>query len=79
MNILPDGSAFDTVMTFSPYKTWWQKWKHYLFSCPTFWRWKPAFTCPECGATYRCYWDGNDAGGQINLCTPCTEKYQEGL
>lgn len=48
---------------------------HYLFHCPTFWRIKPAFTCPDCGAKYRCYWDGCDAGGKINLCMRCGEKY----
>ena len=45
---------------------------HYLFECPTFWRRKPAFQCPVCNATYRCYWDGNDVGGKINVCKKCT-------
>lgn len=49
------------------------KLKHYLFDCPTFWRIKPAFKCPECGGRYRCYWDGNDVGGKINLCHKCVD------
>jgi hypothetical protein len=51
------------------------KLKHYLFECPTFWQLKPAFKCPHCGATYRCYWDGNDIGGKINICNKCAEEY----
>jgi hypothetical protein len=53
------------------FKRWW----HYLFECPTWWNRKPAFTCPDCGAQYRCYWDGHDAGGKINLCGHCARKY----
>jgi hypothetical protein len=45
---------------------------HYLFHCPTFWRFKPFFTCPDCGKKYRCYWDGHDCScGTINLCKKC--------
>jgi hypothetical protein len=44
---------------------------HYLFHCPTFWRVKPAFVCPCCQATYRCYWDGHDVNGKINVCSAC--------
>jgi hypothetical protein len=51
------------------------KMRHYLFECPTFWRRKPAFQCPVCEATYRCYWDGNDVGGKINVCKKCTHAY----
>ena len=51
------------------------KLRHYLFECPTFWRSKPAFKCPICGDTYRCYWDGNDVGGEINVCKTCTRSY----
>ena len=50
--------------------------KHYLFECPTFWRIRPAFKCPNCGANYRCYWDGNDVGGKINICDKCAEEYE---
>jgi hypothetical protein len=46
------------------------KLRHYLFECPT----KPAFKCPVCDATYRC-WDGNDVGGKINVCKKCTRGY----
>jgi hypothetical protein len=48
-----------------------QKLKHYLFDCPTFWRIKPAFKCPICGATFRCYWDGGDIGGHNDVCCKC--------
>ena len=45
---------------------------HYLFRCPTFWSIKPRFMCPDCGATYRCYWNGHDCFcGVINLCKKC--------
>lgn len=48
---------------------------HKLFKCPTFWRIKPAFKCPECGKTYRCYWDGNDIKERgINICNACASK-----
>ena len=52
-------------------RTKWQKLKHYLFKCPTFWRIKPAFECPICGKKYRCYWDGNDTDKGINICNDC--------
>lgn len=55
-------------------KSFWKRWKHKLFSCPTFWKLKPAFTCPICGREYRCYWDGHDEFGKVNVCTPCYEK-----
>ena len=51
------------------------KMRHYMFECPTFWRLKPAFKCPVCDAKYRCYWDGNDVGGKINVCKKCTYGY----
>jgi hypothetical protein len=76
MNILPDGSAFDIVTMTSRYNTWWKRWRHYLFDCPTFWLWKPRFTCPDCGANYRCYWDGNDVGGKVDVCNECASKYE---
>ena len=48
---------------------------HKLFKCPTFWQIKPAFKCPECGKTYRCYWDGHDIAGRgINICNACASK-----
>lgn len=54
-------------------------WYHKFFECPTFWEAKPAFTCPKCGAKYRCYWDGNDTKMGIDLCDPCTKKLPEVL
>jgi len=61
-----------TVDIETPHKTWWQKFYHKAFQCPTFWRLKPVFTCPICGKKYRCYWDGNDVAGKgINLCDKC--------
>ena len=51
-----------------PSKQFWHK----IFSCPTFWQLKPAFTCPSCLKKYRCYWDGNDIEGiGINICDNC--------
>jgi len=44
---------------------------HKLFKCPTFWRLRPSFHCPICGNGYRCYWDGNDCGGKIDVCNEC--------
>lgn len=50
---------------------------HKLFKCPTFWQLKPAFKCPICGDTYRCYWDGNDVDGLgIDVCTPCAKAHE---
>lgn len=50
---------------------------HKLFECPTFWRLRKFFTCPECKTKYRCYWDGNDiAGVGINYCNSCAKKYE---
>jgi hypothetical protein len=47
---------------------------HYLFKCPTFWQLKPAYKCPDCGKTYRCYWDGHDCScGTIHLCGMCAK------
>lgn len=51
-----------------------RKLRHYLFECPTFWRKKPAFECPLCQKQYRCYWDGHDAAGHINLCHKCAQE-----
>jgi hypothetical protein len=62
------------IMTITRHFTVLSKLKHYLFECPTFWRVKPAFTCPLCGATYRCYWDGNDCHGHINVCKACARE-----
>lgn len=55
------------------------RWKHKLFHCPTFWKFKKSFHCPICGDGYRCYWDGNDYGGQIDVCRNCatTELAQQ--
>lgn len=64
------------VMTITRRWTVLGKIKHYLFECPTFWQMKPAFKCPCCGKEYRCYWDGNDIGGKINVCHECAKKYE---
>lgn len=64
------------VMTITRRWTVLSKLKHYLFDCPTFWRRKPAFQCPHCGKKYRCYWDGNDCGGKINVCHACAAEYE---
>lgn len=51
------------------------KWMHNLFHCPTFWRFRRAYTCPICGKKYRCYWDGHDVLGHgINICGTCFKK-----
>ena len=55
-------------------KTFWQRVYHKLFECPTFWSLKPAFKCPICGNTYRCYWDGHDCDDGIDLCGKCAAK-----
>ena len=53
---------------------------HKLFTCPTFWSFKPAFKCPVCGKTYRCYWDGCDViGVGIDLCLKCGQKKNDNL
>jgi hypothetical protein len=66
-----------------PYKNLIEKWKHKLFSCPTFWKskwntfWKskPFYRCPDCNKAMHCYWDGNDVADKgINLCDVCMEK-----
>jgi len=52
---------------------------HKLFHCPTFWRLKPAFSCPKCDKKYRCYWDGNDVTGHgIDYCNKCAKKLEGG-
>lgn len=50
------------------------KLKHRLFSCPSFWKFKKQFHCPICGKGYRCYWDGNDFNGLINVCNKCAKR-----
>ncbi len=50
---------------------------HKLFSCPTFWSLKPRYSCPRCGAKYRCYRDGNDVAGiGIDYCNRCAKIYE---
>ena len=50
---------------------------HKLFHCPTFWKLKPAFTCPQCSKKYRCYWDGNDVAGHgIDYCNKCAAQLE---
>lgn len=50
---------------------------HKLFKCPTFWRIRPAFHCPQCNKGYRCYWDGNDVAGHgIDYCDKCARALE---
>jgi len=66
------------VITIKTKRGFLQRWMHYIFKCPTFWKIKPSFKCPKCGKTYRCYWDGNDIIGHgINYCTPCAKILKE--
>lgn len=52
-----------------------QRWAHKLFNCPTFWRIKPFFRCPGCGAGFRCYWDGHDVlGVGKDYCAKCENE-----
>lgn len=71
--VLPDGSSFFVASIEGP--AGWRKIWHKIFRCPTFWSWRPSFKCPDCGKKYRCYWDGSDAGGKINLCANCAGQY----
>ena len=60
------------------FKKWIDGWYHKLFKCPTFWKLKPSYTCPECGKKYRCYWDGNDIWGVgIDYCNTCVKKLED--
>jgi len=68
---LSDGSAFSVASIAR--RGFFSHWIHKLFYCPTFWSREPAFKCPDCGKTYKCYWDGNDVGGKINLCDSCAK------
>lgn len=53
-------------------------WVHKLFYCPTFWSFKPFYTCPCCGKRYRCYWEGNDiAGVGIHYCGKCADILEQ--
>ncbi len=61
----------------NPHRSIFQTTYHKIFKCPTFWKIKPAFKCPKCSATYRCYWDGNDVEGHgTDLCNTCAVKYE---
>ena len=51
------------------------KLRHYLFNCPTFWQRKPAFKCPVCDATYKCFGMATIVGGKINVCKTCKRSY----
>jgi hypothetical protein len=55
----------------SPFNTTLKKWIHYLFDCPSFWRFRPKYHCSVCGKSARCYWDLNDCFGKINVCNSC--------
>lgn len=72
---LPDGSGFAVISI--PQRPLLHRIRHKLLDCPTFWRWRRSFTCPECGSRYRCYWDGHDSncGAGINLCGRCASKH----
>lgn len=71
-----------TVITMQPYKSWFKRWRHKLFSCPTFWKsvWntlthsKPYYRCPDCQKAMHCYWDGNDTDKGINRCDSCVAQ-----
>jgi len=72
---LPDGSACGVLSIRR--KGLLKRWLHKIFSCPTFWRIKPAFTCPGCGKKYRCYWDGNDVAHHgVDYCCKCAAKLE---
>ena len=72
---LPGGGGCFVVSV--PRRAFLERWVHKLFRCPTFWRVKASFFCPECGAGYRCYWDGHDvAGVGIDLCARCAGKHE---
>lgn len=61
------------MMSKEKIKKFLKTWKHKLFHCPTFWRWKPFYYCPRCGKGMRCYYDGNDILGHgIDFCNKCT-------
>ena len=54
-------------------KQYLRKWRHKLFSCPTFWKIEKSFRCPGCHIKYRCYYDGNDIVGYgADYCDTCT-------
>lgn len=73
---LPDGSGFAVISI--PRKPLLQRLRHYLFDCPTVWQWQRAFTCPLCGAKYRCYWNGHDSdcGAGTSLCGNCERQHE---
>jgi len=49
-----------------------EKRKHYIEKCPTFWKPRDWYTCPDCGERYPCYYDGHDCEcGTTNLCGGC--------
>ncbi len=61
-------------------KTRLEKIIHYLFHCPTFWRWGRAFHCPGCGKGYRCYWDGHDVLGYgKDYCGDCATELEHAI
>ena len=75
VTILPDGSAFFVASI--KRKIFLKRWLHKFFKCPTFWKCKASFVCPDCGHKYRCYWDGNDVSGVgINYCNGCAAKLE---
>lgn len=52
----------------------WKRWNHKLFHCWSFWKLRRRYECPICGHRYRCYWDGNDTHGMIDVCNKCAKK-----
>lgn len=57
-------------------RSWLGQWWHKLTACPTFW--KSFFRsstrrCPQCKRKIRCYWDGNDCHGMIDVCEKCAK------
>lgn len=65
-----------------PKKTFFKRWNHKLFHCPTFWnvkgRFKAKYACSICGSGYRCYWDAHDIEGYgIDICDNCAKKINQ--
>jgi len=73
----PNSTGEMTFFTVVKKKGFFKRWSHKLFSCPTFWKLKPLFTCPGCKKSYRCYWDGNDVEGHgTDYCNSCAVRLE---
>jgi len=76
--ILPDGSACSVATIQSSYKTFWNRWNHKLFHCPTFWKMllgvRKKYRCSICNKPFLCFWDANDIEGYgTNICSKCAK------